>query len=713
MRRISLALLLLVVGALTLVPAGPALAYRGATHAELISVSMDGGAGDGQSIQAQMTPDGRYVAFVSGADDLVPNDTNGHADIFVRDRGLGTTTLASIATDGTQGNADASWFAISADGRHVVFSCWCTNLVPGVTGSLEIYERDLDAGTTTLVSQSTSGQPAEGGFVGNTFRFSSDPIVSADGRYVAFASTASNLVPADPNQVSDPSNPAPMEIYLRDTVAGTTRLVSVAKDGAAANGNSRWPMITDDGRFVTFSSTATNLVQIDTNTASDPLFRGEDVYLRDLVAGTTELISVGPRGLPAAGASFGFASMTPDGRSVAFFSQAPDLVPNDSDRVQDVFVRDRVTGTTDRVSISATGGEPNNSSIRPSISADGRYVAFGSTATNLIPDDQNPGDDIYIHDRLTGETRVVSISDEGEQASGQSFIPTLSADGRLVSFTTPGSMVPEDANGTYDIYVVDTGPRIGLQSLSAQRAGGGVDVSGDVELGAVVATSHADSTTDSGTAALGADLSGASISYRPETDDLLVDWRTTSMPSAPDAVWTQPGAGGMPGEVYSMAFTYGGSAWRVSATRVASDGSGGTSAKFTLSKCSPTCTTVASLSGGFGTAGNDVRASVPLSTLTGGPSALTKVSAGVGLQVGISQSADSVDLSDSAVLVSSVDVGAGPAGGRAEDVTFRPATLDRGRFSANGIPAASGDGRLWIRTCVAGTCALDSRAISA
>ncbi|MFN2545526.1 MAG: TolB family protein [Actinomycetota bacterium] len=691
---------------LALLSAGPASAsaYQRPAHVELVSVASDGTPGDAPSWQALMTPDGRYVAFYSDADNLVPGDTNNVSDVFVRDRVLGTTTRVSVASDGTEENGRASWFAISADGRHVAFTSFGNNLVPGVTSTGQVYEHDIDTGVTQLVSQSSTGQPAN-------FIFSGDPSVSADGRYVAFESAATNLVPGDTNQSWDPTT-NPQDVFVRDTVAGTTERISVSSAGAESNGNSEWPVITPNGRYVTFESTATNLVTLDANAASDPLFRGRDVYIRDRQAGTTELVSVGPNGLPGAGASFGFAQVTPDGRYVAFFSEASDLVPNDSNRVQDVFERDLVNHTTERVSVSSSGGEANNSSIRPSISDDGRYVAFGSTATNLIPNDTNPADDIFVHDRLTGETRLASVSDEGGQVGGQNIIPTLSGDGRLLSFTMSGPLVENDDNATYDIYVQDEGPELGVQSVSAQRAGSGADVTGTVDLSSMIVSAVEDAKNDSGTAALGTELTNLSVSYRPEIGDLLFAWHVSTMPAAPVALWTQPGAGGFPGEIYTMSFTYGGADWVVSGVRVPADGDT-TAPKFTLSKCTPACSVVGTPAGGIGTIGNAVEVSVPLGLLGGAGSVLTKVKAGVGLKGGpVNQSADTATLPDSPVLEESVAIGAGPGGGDPEVVDFQPASLADGWFSGTVPSVSSGPADLWVKVCLAGRCTVDRTPIA-
>jgi len=230
-------------------------------------------------------------------------------------------------------------------------------------------------------------------------------------------------------------------------VPGRTTIVSVSSDGVQGTPGTYVPRISPDGRFVVFMSAATNFHPGDTNGHFD-------VYLRDRVLGTTELISVTPDG--SAGDSFSTAGMaSADGRHVVFQSFASDLVAGDTNGTSDTFVRDRVTGVTERVNRSPTGEEANAGSIGysfPAMSADARFVAYMSASTNLVPGDANDAADLFVVDRETGTTEIVSVTSEGEQVSGARDILTaaISDDGRVVSFDHPVPLAPEDANGPKD-----------------------------------------------------------------------------------------------------------------------------------------------------------------------------------------------------------------------------------------------------------------------
>jgi len=273
------------------------------------------------------------------------------------------------------------------------------------------------------------------------------PSLSADGRFVAFRSDATNLVPGDTNRVSD--------IFVYERQTGTTTRVSVTSTGAQGNGPSgRFdsPSLSADGRFVAFTSAASNLVPGDTNGESD-------VFVHDRQTGTTTRVSVasnGTQGNDDSGGSGG-SSLSADGRFVAFTSIATNLVPGDTNDEYDVFVHDRQTGATTRVSVASDGTQGNGISDSPSLSADGRFVAFRSNATNLVPGDTNKANDIFVHDRQTGVTTRESVDSAGRQRSGACCVPSLSADGRFVAFA--GNLdADESATGepaTGGLYVHD------------------------------------------------------------------------------------------------------------------------------------------------------------------------------------------------------------------------------------------------------------------
>jgi Tol biopolymer transport system component len=423
-----------------------------------VSVSSAGAQADALSQSPSISADGRYVAFDSAATNLVPGDTNGAADIFVHDRATGETSRVSLSSTGTQ--ADRwSWSPyISADGRHVAFSSEAINLVPGDTNDRrDAFAHDRETGQTARVSVSSVGTQTNG--------HSWSPAISADGRYVAFHSHASNLVPGDTNHGQD--------IFVYDRVTGEGARVSVSSGGAQANGNpgfaSMFPSISADGRYVAFESDATNLVPGDTNNTWD-------VFVHDRATGQTSRVSVSSGGVQATGGESWSPAISADGRHVAFVSAATNLVPGDTNGVADVFVHDRITGQTSRVSVATGGVQANGNSGFPSISADGRHVAFASAASNLVPGDTNGMADVFVHDRVTGGTSRVSVATGGAQANGHSDTPSISADGRYVAFESVAStLVPGDTNGTWDIFLHDrvTGQttRVSISSAGAQANG--------------------------------------------------------------------------------------------------------------------------------------------------------------------------------------------------------------------------------------------------
>jgi Tol biopolymer transport system component len=357
---------------------------------------------NGPSQFAAISADGRFVAFVSQATNLVAGDTNGQPDVFVHDRITGATELVSVNSAGVEGNEPSGPVefgrgpSISADGRFVAFESYSTNLVPGDNnGTMDVFVRDRLAGSTQRVSVNSAGQETA------INQFSHSPSISADGRYVAFISVGSNLVPNDTNSVAD--------IFVFDRQTGTTERVSTDSNGGQTNSTSANPEISADGRFVSFSSFASNLVAGDTNGASD-------VFVKDRQTGMIERVSVDSSGNQAAAGSGSFRSaISADGRFVAFESNAANLVAGDTNNGFDIFIRDRQTGQTQRYSVDsagnqATAGAGIPSSTVPALSADGRTVAFQSSATNLVPDDTNNATDIFARGSGGSGSYLVTIS---------------------------------------------------------------------------------------------------------------------------------------------------------------------------------------------------------------------------------------------------------------------------------------------------------------
>jgi archaellum component FlaF (FlaF/FlaG flagellin family) len=449
---------------LTAVAAGVAMSLAGsATGAvagsgvtERVSISSTGGQSDqisGRIGRPALSFDGRYVAFDSLADNLVPGDTNGVDDVFVRDRTAGTTTRVSVSSAGVQGNGASGWASVSADGRYVAFQSDATSLVPGDTNSAtDVFVHDMLTGKTTRVSVSSDGAQANGP--------SFAPAISADGSAVAFASNATNLVSGGRKLSS--------EVYVHSLVTGKTTLASVSSSGVPGNRFSAGPAISGDGSVVAFTSFASNLVPGITNDA-------DNVFVHNLKTGKTINVSVSSPGAQGNGNSY-TPAISGNGDVVAFSSEATNLVPGDTQplTVTDVFVHTVSTGVTQRVSVSTTGGQANGASagpdvtvrggadFGPTISADGTLVAFDSIASDLVPGDSNectltgvaqftlyPGEcpDVFVRDLVTGVTQRVSVSSAGDQSNDTSEDPAISGDGSTVAFFTLSSNLgPGDTN---------------------------------------------------------------------------------------------------------------------------------------------------------------------------------------------------------------------------------------------------------------------------
>jgi Tol biopolymer transport system component len=417
------------------------VAPAGAQITERVSLNSAGQQGNGPSSGAALSADGRFVAFRSYAGNLVPGDTNVAADVFVRDHLTGLTERVSVTSAGQEANS-SSWLpSLSADGRFVAFVSRATNLVAGdINGFTDVFVHDRQTGLTTCVSRELLGAAANGE--------SGAPILAADGSCVAFQSSASNLVAGDTN--------GELDVFLHDLASGQTFCISLTNAGAPATGRSGAPALSADGLTVAFESDAPDLVASDTN--------GEqDVFVYDRMSALTSRVSVNTPGGESNGSS-GAPSLSGDGMLVAFHSSAGNLVLHDTNHQDDVFVHDRVTGKTGRVSVSVGNQQGNRGSHDPVLSADGIFVAFRSGASNLVTGDTNASEDVFLHHHPTGKIRRASVAASGAQAQGASVAPSLSADGRLIAFESEAAnLVPADTNATSDVFLHDrlgTGPRL-------------------------------------------------------------------------------------------------------------------------------------------------------------------------------------------------------------------------------------------------------------
>jgi hypothetical protein len=422
----------------TLTVVAPAIA-----GVQLVSVNPSGVAGNGSAGgPPSISADGGLVLFDSLATDLVAGDTNGYRDVFLRDVAASRTQIVSMAVDGSGANdrstvPGVNAYALSADGRYALFNSQASNLTPyGTAGPFNAsyaFVRDRTSGTTAcvLADSSRKCQPATA------------LAISGSGRYVVIGSDQS-LSAVDLNSQSD--------IYVVDMQLGQVELISKAASGTAAGGCGLEASISSDGRFVAFSSAAAGIVPGDNNNR-------DDVFVRDRVAGTTERVSVASSGAEGNASTVAFA-MSDDGRFTAFSSLASNLTSNDTNGTSDVFLRDRVAGTTTLLSQSLTGGVGDGQSSQVAISGDGRYVAFDSGANNLTAGDTNASGDVFLYTRSSGTLRQMSISDSGQQGNNTSINPQLSEDGSTLVFESWASNLTSTPIPTFEanVFVVPTSP---------------------------------------------------------------------------------------------------------------------------------------------------------------------------------------------------------------------------------------------------------------
>ena len=387
--------------------------------------------GNDDSFLVTLSGDGGLAAMSSDATNLAgPGDTNGQRDIFLRDQETGVVTRINLGPTAAQADGFSECPVISADGNVVVYGSWATTILNAPNNSYQrIHLHDVATGTTELVSVNSAGTfPNEG---------CSLPTVSADGSRVAYFAIASDIAPGFTTGAC----------FVRDRTTGTTIPVTVDINGG--HGTGLFPNISADGRYVAFQSQDIDLVAGDGNGV-------QDMFRFDIQTGITELVSVASSGQQANGqsASGGIGVISGDGRFVVFDSIANNLVPNDGNFTRDIFVRDMATQTTERVSVSSTGVEANAASTWAVISVDGRFVAFESTASNLVPGDTNNVSDVFVHDRQTGRTIRVSESDFGVQGNAGSFAPAVSGDGRHIGFySVATNLAGVDNNNASDLFV--------------------------------------------------------------------------------------------------------------------------------------------------------------------------------------------------------------------------------------------------------------------
>lgn len=406
------------------------LAKVGNPYPKRVDLSGASAQSQGPAQRPSLSSDGRYVAFHSPAGDLVPSDTNQVGDVFVKDTVSMTIERVSLGPGGTEAQGGSRFPSITPDARYVAYFSDATDLVPGDNnGHEDVFVYDRLSGNTERVSVSSLG--AEG--TGGDSRF---PSITPDARYIAFQSKAEGLIPGDTNGAWD--------VFVRDRATGTTERISVSDAGTQIRTSAR-ASISDDGRFVVFHSWANDAVTYDTNGKID-------VFVRDRLASATTRVSVSTTSQEGDGDS-SFARISGDGTAVVFHSDATNLVASDANGVRDTFVRDLGAQTTERISVSSGGTEADGQSGYGAISVDGRYVAFHGTASNLAATDTAGQQDVFVHDRTTSETLRVSISQGGLEGNGLAGSAAVSPEGGWIAYQAVATnLVTGDTNSARDVF---------------------------------------------------------------------------------------------------------------------------------------------------------------------------------------------------------------------------------------------------------------------
>lgn len=406
-----------------------------------------GAASGAYSYPPSLSDDGLLVALESIAPLDFDVDQNDVGDVFLRDTSASQTSMISVNSGGEPGNKRSYGPSLSADGAFVAFESLASNLSEGDSNNVsDIFLRDRAAGATLRVSAPAGGGDANG----SSYR----PSISGDGGFVAFCSRASNLVADDANGVAD--------VFVWERATGSISRVAVPVSGGEASDGCLRVSANNDASIVAFAAVTGG---------------SAGVFVYDRAAGTTTSLSPeanGPSGTSG-------LSISGDGRLVAFDSVADNLIANDSNRSRDVFLRDLDAGTTSRVSVRSSGSQlPGDSgSSGVSVSRDGRFVVFGSTARGVVPGDSNGREDIFRRDLLEGRTLIASVNVFGESANNSSYSPAVSADGLVVAFTSlAANLIAGDTNRQPDVFMRGTDfPETAGSSSGAEETGAPVEES--------------------------------------------------------------------------------------------------------------------------------------------------------------------------------------------------------------------------------------------
>lgn len=380
-----------------------------------------------------ISQDGRITVFATNYDSLVSGDTNGYPDIFAYDRVTKQTELISRGPDGKPGNNLSHRPSVSPDGRYVAFTSLAKNLLadPSVTACggipcTNIFVYDRVTKKQTLANLNTLSQRMG---VEERMSFEFGPILSRDGKSIVFT-TDYPIEPGDTNNNQD--------VAVRDLSTGITRIASTNSNGQVVTSGNNEATISYDGRYVAFAAFSP-LVPEDTNETFD-------VYRRDLQTGNIILVSKTASGGIANRAS-NQAVISGDGQFVAYISRATNIVPGDTNENNDVFVYNVKTGVTQRINVTSRGNQALGETYYPDISYDGRFVSYGSLASNLVPADSNDAIDVFLYDRSVNLTRRINRGpSDGVQANDWSFYPSISGDGKTVAFTSYATNLTGESN---------------------------------------------------------------------------------------------------------------------------------------------------------------------------------------------------------------------------------------------------------------------------
>lgn len=417
-----------------------------------VSVDARGVQGASTSLLGSCSGDGRFVAFQSSSTGFAASEGNSLEDVFVHDRSSGALECVSLTAAGVTGDGASLGPRISADGRFVAFASDATDLVAGDTnGVRDVFVRDRLLRATICASRSSSGAQADGPSATSLFQGNGSPHhspytldLSADGRFVCFESLATNLVSGDTNSVRD--------IFVHDRVSGATERVSLESSGAQSPNSSSYARISADGRRVMFWSSA-RLAPTDLNGHID-------AFVRDRSLAVTLQASVGYSNFQSNGSSFAL-DISGDGRFVLFQSDSTTLLPGPPPLFSQVYLRDLELGETSVVSLSSSGLMGNNWSgldLQGALSHDARFVLFDSWASNLAPGDTNSRIDIFVRDRVAGTTERINVNSSGGEGVGRMRSWSISDDGSVAAFQADGevaNLAPGDTNAAPDVFARD------------------------------------------------------------------------------------------------------------------------------------------------------------------------------------------------------------------------------------------------------------------